>query len=146
MIFIIRFLILIMLFCVCYIIYIFLRNFCTDYEQNAIKLTFKSFYSLYQVNPNRWKIYTEYPEYYKKYNELYAIYADTQPIKFNAIDGAKYRRFVKKRLKKEFQEQDIYRTQELINSVKQDIETFEERNKKETQEKLEKLYGGMKKL
>lgn len=140
------FIMIVSVICVCYIIYIFLCNFCTDYEPNAIKLTFKNFYSLYQVNPNRWKIYTDYPKYCKKDNGLYELYTDMQPIKFNAIDGAKYRRFAKKQIKIKLQEQEIARTQELINSVKQDIETFEERNKKETQEKLEKLYGGMKKL
>lgn len=117
-----------------------------DYPSESICLTFKGFYALYQVNPERWQLGDWYPLYFKKCNESYRIFKEGQPIKFNKIDGKKYRKFVKQQAARKLQEQEIARTQEFINIVKQDIEAFEEKNKKETQEKLEKLYGGMTKL
>lgn len=117
-----------------------------DYPSESICLTFKGFYALYQVNPERWQLGDWYPLYFKKCNESYRIFKEGQPIKFNKIDGKKYRKFVKQQAARKLQEQEITRTQEFINIVKQDIKAFEEKNKKETQEKLEKLYGGMKKL
>ena len=117
-----------------------------DYPSESIYLTFKSFYALYQMNPKKWQLGDWYPLYFKKYNESYHIFTEGQPIKFNKIDGRKYRKFVKQQAARELQEQEIARTQEFIDIVKQDIEAFEEKNKKETQEKLEKLYGGMTKL
>ncbi len=117
-----------------------------DYPSESIYLTFKGFYALYQVNPERWQLGDWYPLYFKGYNKSYHIFTEGQPIKFNKIDGKKYRKFVKQQAIRELQEQEITRTQEFIDIVKQDIEEFEKKNKKETQEKLEKLYGGMTKL
>ena len=117
-----------------------------DYPSESIYLTFKGFYALYQINPERWQLGDWYPLYFKKCNESYHIFTEGQPIKFNKIDGRKYRKFVKQQAARKLQEQEIAKTQEFIDIVKQDIEAFEEKNKKETQEKLEKLYGGMTKL
>lgn len=109
-----------------------------DIESIKTTITFDSFKSFYQVNPERWKL-DDYsvacikPSYYS-YMTHYIWF------KFNYIDSIRYRWF-KYNIKRNNQSaQATENYNDMINIVKADIAAFEKKNKEETEKMLNEIW------
>ena len=109
-----------------------------DIENVKTFITFDSFKSFYQVNPERWKL----GDYTVACNKTSSYSYITHQIwfKFNYIDSFRYRRFKRTLNRNNQSAQAIKNYNDMIALVKSDIAVFEEKNKKETEEKLNKIW------
>lgn len=116
-------------------IFIYFANWASDCEdvEADLKLSYKSFKSFYNMNPDAWKL--------KPWMPMYVMYTgETLIVKFNVIDTVKYNFF---NISQEFNKKDRASRQayaKLINSVKHDIANYENKSKTELDKMIEEIY------
>ena len=105
---------------------------CEDIEAD-LKLSYKSFKSFYNMNPDAWKL--------KPWMPTYVMYTgETLIVKFNIIDTVKYNFFS---ISQEFNKKNRKSRQayaKLIKSVKHDIAKYENKSKDELDKMIEEIY------
>lgn len=105
---------------------------CEDIEAD-LKLSYKSFKSFYNMNPDAWKL--------KPWMPMYVMYTgETLVVKFNIIDTVKYNFFC---ISQEFNKKERASRQayeKLIKSVKRDIANYENKSKDELDKMIEEIY------
>jgi len=110
-----------------------------DIDGVKTTITFNSFKSFYQVNPERWELYQYFvackkPSGYSYINRKISF-------KFNYIDSFRYRWF-KRNIKRNNQRVEATKNyQDMINIVKSDIVAFEKKNKEETEKMLNEIWN-----
>lgn len=105
---------------------------CEDVEAD-LRLSYKSFKSFYNMNPDAWKLTPWMP--------MYVMYTgETLVVKFNIIDTVKYNFFC---ISQEFNKKERASRQayeKLIKSVKRDIANYENKSKTELDKMIEEIY------
>ena len=105
---------------------------CEDIEAD-LRLSYKSFKSFYNMNPDAWKLTPWMP--------MYVMYTgETLVVKFNIIDTVKYNFFC---ISQEFNKKERASRQayeKLIKSVKRDIANYENKSKTELDKMIEEIY------
>lgn len=105
---------------------------CED-EEADLRLSYKSFKSFYNMNPDAWKL--------KPWMPTYVMYTgETLVVKFNIIDTVKYNFFC---ISQEFNKKERASRQayeKLIKSVKRDIANYENKSKTELDKMIEEIY------
>ena len=111
----------------------FLIEFITQYKiespkgtEDSVKLSYKQFIDMYNVNPSRWGIWVEFDKYFLHYtsdiNEKFYI-------RFNFFDWIRFKNFQMKREKHKDLEKQNTTTVKMLESVQRDIERkYEEAN------------------
>lgn len=111
----------------------FLFEFITQYEtenpkgtEDSVKLSYKQFIDMYNVNPSRWSIWVEFDKYFLCY------VSDTDErfyIRFNFFDWIRFKNFQMKKEKHKSLEKRNTTTVKMLESVQRDIERkYEEAN------------------
>lgn len=110
-----------------------------DIENVKTTISFDSFKSFYQVNPERWEL----GDYTVACNKPSSYSYITRQIwfKFNYIDSFRYRWF-KRNIKRNNQNAQATKNyNDMINIVKADIAAFEKKNKEETERMLNEIWN-----
>ena len=111
----------------------FLIEFITQYKiespkntEDSVKLSYKQFIDMYNVNPSRWAIWVEFDKYFLRY------LSDTDEvfyIRFNFFNWIRFKNFQMKEEKYKNLEKRNTTTVKMLESVQRDIERkYEEAN------------------
>lgn len=94
--------------------------------EDSVKLSYKQFIDMYNVNPSRWTIWVEFDKYFLRY------VSDTDEvfyIRFNFFDWIRFKNFQMKEEKYKNLEKRNTTTVKMLESVQRDIERkYEEAN------------------
>ena len=95
-------------------------------EAKTVKLSFSNFISLYEVNPNKWKLFYNTAQY------------DTFFIVFPFISFYRYKIWFKQKEKQKKKKQKFNNTENFIHAFKQDLERQQEVEVKQLEEEIKK--------
>lgn len=116
------------------ITYIKYRN----YKGKNQVLSFKAFRSLYNINPNKWKIEEEYATY--KYKDDYYGWPDEERICMKTfIDQLRYVHFVRRHKKQKEREEYNRETEKLVKMWQNDIDAYKENAQKEIDDLVSRI-------
>lgn len=101
--------------------------FLQDDKAQTVKLSFSNFISLYETNPNKWKLFCNTAKY------------DTFFIVFPFISFYRYKIWFKQKEKQEEKKRKLNNTESFINAYRQDLARQQEEEIKQLEEKIKRL-------
>ena len=116
----------------------------SDSDNNHNYITFDRFIAFYNINPDRWELYSDYVQYgvpktYKFSNGQVSTYTDKYvEFYFTFKDRIKYKRWKSNRHKLKKQQEHFKEYQEVLECVKKDLEEFNRKNDEMIKHEAEK--------
>ena len=98
------------------------------------RIKFKTFVTMYEMNPSHWRC----EDFVCQYQPTATEYFD---FSFSTIDYFRWKSFLFNLEVKKLQKADCEKTAKYLEYFKKDIAAYEEKHKKETEEKLKEIWS-----